>query len=49
MSYLLEIFPAIRFSWDQTNSPGFATMLCSFESKEQTKIKNKLYMMFTCK
>ena len=25
--------------WDQINTPDFATMLYSFESKEQTKIK----------
>ena len=35
--------------WDQINTPGFAAMLYSFESKEQTKIKNTMYMMFICK
>ena len=31
--------------WDQINTPDFATMLYSFESKEQTKIKNTMYMI----
>ena len=28
---------------DQINTPGFVTMLYSFESKEQTKIKDNVY------